>query len=126
MSLLTERQPPRRPQIRKLPASRCCTASPNVTSRLTRYGERRLCHFEVVLVGSLFVLPSLLLAAQLRCKFRSLSTLSMMSLERSNTKEERLQAEQDALPDHEKRVYTVQELRYMGDRYVSPSRGRYN
>ncbi|GAA5840352.1 hypothetical protein JCM5353_002791 [Sporobolomyces roseus] len=37
-------------------------------------------------------------------------------LKRANTRKERLQAEQDALPDHEKRVYTVQELRDMGDR----------
>jgi len=42
-------------------------------------------------------------------------------LKRANTRKERLQAEQDALPDHEKRVYTVQELRDMGDRYVSTS-----
>ncbi|GAA5905619.1 uncharacterized protein JCM6883_005388 [Sporobolomyces salmoneus] len=37
-------------------------------------------------------------------------------LKRENNKKEKLQAEQDALPDHEKRVYTVQELRDMGDR----------
>ncbi|GAA5969811.1 hypothetical protein JCM3765_002193 [Sporobolomyces pararoseus] len=37
-------------------------------------------------------------------------------LKRANAKKERLQAEQDALPDHEKKVYTVQELRDMGDR----------
>ncbi|GAA5821588.1 hypothetical protein JCM11491_006833, partial [Sporobolomyces phaffii] len=37
-------------------------------------------------------------------------------LKRENSKKERLQAEQDALPDHEKKVYTVQELRDMGDR----------
>ncbi|GAA5877799.1 hypothetical protein JCM16303_000241 [Sporobolomyces ruberrimus] len=37
-------------------------------------------------------------------------------LKRQNDKKERLQAEQDALPDNEKRVYSVQELRDMGDR----------
>ncbi|GAA5821794.1 hypothetical protein JCM10212_005332 [Sporobolomyces blumeae] len=37
-------------------------------------------------------------------------------LKRANAKKEREQMEQDALPDHQKRVYTIQELRDMGDR----------
>ncbi|GAA5903403.1 hypothetical protein JCM5296_005640, partial [Sporobolomyces johnsonii] len=42
--------------------------------------------------------------------------LYALFLHRANVRKEREQAEQDALPDHEKRVYTVQELRDLGDR----------
>ncbi|GAA5932880.1 hypothetical protein JCM1841_004624 [Sporobolomyces salmonicolor] len=42
--------------------------------------------------------------------------LYALYLTRLNARKEREQAEQDALPDHEKRVYTVQELRDLGDR----------
>ncbi|CEQ43156.1 SPOSA6832_05059 [Sporobolomyces salmonicolor] len=42
--------------------------------------------------------------------------LYALYLTRLNARKEREQAEQDALPDHEKRVYTIQELRDLGDR----------